>query len=580
MTETAFTSVSASSANSASTNSIIGINDVKKEKPHISLCETTSTMTNANGGWNPANTRVFDVYMNNSSSQTSQLLDIFSCEGKDSKIQEAKPKCSTSDSELFNSGIGKRPKTLTDEFFEKMKRTKIALRDESNDKPIPSLSLPIVKQEAEVSCNGVPKIHSIDINTPPTTAASSNITPLPTSKFSCDQIPFGQTDKWPSQTETAFIAALRLIIKNGTSKFKILDKNYGRNELISLFVQYHTGEVRTKKQISSHIQVWKKSIMNKLSSNFKLNALDKEMLQLIEEGAPQNNESIKLFYSWFEDIVSSLSKNEAADNRPSPIPTYSYLLTPASSATTGPQYTCHSETGLQQLESQSHSAQTLNPGTPLDYAKSIYGSLKTYKCVPVQVHEQPLLNQEVKSVPQQQVYMNASQPEYIRTNQVLQTAKDLELQQRQLIENLSHASNQVKLPPVSPDLYIRNVQQPLPQQQNTYQPSQTLASGPTSHYPIAYQQLQHNADQVPVSMVLPPHAYYQQPQVYVPVSAGPGRSNNCNVSKFHFPRLAMNEISHTGLKSSLLGPSPVPSPVPSSSSLSNQGVVYKGQDKS
>lgn len=574
MTEPAFTSVSGSGVDTAGTSSV-GITDVKKEKPNISLCPTSSTMTNTNSGWNPANTRVFDVYMDNGSSQTSQLLDIFSCEGKDGKPQEGKPKPSTTDSELFNSGIGKRPQTLTDEFFEKMKRTKIALRDNNIYKPVPPLILPIVKQEVEVSCSGEPKMPPIGINSPPTTAASSNITPAPLSKFACEQLSFGQTDKWPSQTETAFIAALRLIIKNGTSKFKILDKNYGRNELISLFVQYHTGEIRTKKQISSHIQVWKKSIMNKLSSNFKLNSLDKEMLQLIEEGAPQNNESIKLFYSWFEDIVSSLSKNEAVNNKSSPIPTYSYLLTPASSATASSQYTCHSETNLQQMENQSHSGQTLNPGTPLDYAKSIYGSLKTYKCVPVQVHEQPLLNQELKSLPQQQVYMNASQSEYTRTNPILQTAKDLELQQRQLIENLSHGSNQVKLPPVSPDLYIRNVQQQLPQQQNAYQPSQSLASGPPPHYPTAYHQLQHNADQVPVGMVLPPHAYYQQPQVYVPVSAGPGRSNSSNVSKFQFPRLSMNEIPQTRSKSSGLGPSPVPS----SSSLSNQGFIYKGQDK-
>ena len=115
-------------------------------------------------------------------------------------------------------------------------------------------------------------------------------------------------DKWPHKVEKAFTTSLRLIMKSGTSKIKVRNKNYGRNELISLYIRYETGEVRTKKQISSHIQVWKKSILNKSSSNMRLTTLDREILNLIERGAEQTEDSLKRFYSTFETIIDALSK--------------------------------------------------------------------------------------------------------------------------------------------------------------------------------------------------------------------------------------------------------------------------------
>ncbi|EDO17025.1 hypothetical protein Kpol_1065p41 [Vanderwaltozyma polyspora DSM 70294] len=115
-------------------------------------------------------------------------------------------------------------------------------------------------------------------------------------------------DKWSHEVETAFINALRLILKNGTYKIKLLDKNYGRNELISIYIQYKTGEVRTKKQISSHIQVWKKAILNKMANGVPLSELEKEVLRLIEHGVQQNEHTVKLFYSVFEGIIDPWSK--------------------------------------------------------------------------------------------------------------------------------------------------------------------------------------------------------------------------------------------------------------------------------
>ena len=117
-------------------------------------------------------------------------------------------------------------------------------------------------------------------------------------------------DKWPYKIENAFTSALRTIIKTGTSKIKIRNKNYGRNELISLYIKYETGEVRTKKQISSHIQVWKKSILNKISNHMFLTPFDTEMLNLIERGAEQNERTLSHFYALFEKIIDTLSKCE------------------------------------------------------------------------------------------------------------------------------------------------------------------------------------------------------------------------------------------------------------------------------
>lgn len=117
-------------------------------------------------------------------------------------------------------------------------------------------------------------------------------------------------DKWPANVERAFISALRLIIKSGTSKTKIRNRNYGRNELISLYIRFHTGEIRTKKQISSHIQVWKKSILSKLSSNITLTPLDSEVLNLIENGAEQNERSLSLFFTVFNEIIDAMHNDK------------------------------------------------------------------------------------------------------------------------------------------------------------------------------------------------------------------------------------------------------------------------------
>lgn len=86
-------------------------------------------------------------------------------------------------------------------------------------------------------------------------------------------------DVWPEDVEVAFfecksfptasfagtdrssiyhiLAAIRLVPKLGRKKIVVNSKPCGRNELISDYIRRKTGKIRSRKQVSSHIQVLK-----------------------------------------------------------------------------------------------------------------------------------------------------------------------------------------------------------------------------------------------------------------------------------------------------------------------------------
>ncbi|KAK9456628.1 TEA/ATTS domain family-domain-containing protein [Dipodascopsis uninucleata] len=62
---------------------------------------------------------------------------------------------------------------------------------------------------------------------------------------------------WSADVEEAFMEAIHKIPKVGRRKITVNNRPCGRNELISDFIYRKTGKLRTRKQVSSHIQVLK-----------------------------------------------------------------------------------------------------------------------------------------------------------------------------------------------------------------------------------------------------------------------------------------------------------------------------------
>lgn len=63
--------------------------------------------------------------------------------------------------------------------------------------------------------------------------------------------------KWPDRVEEAFQMAIRFFQRRGRKKYELRGKQCGGNEFISYFIERTTGAIRTRKQVSSHLQVLK-----------------------------------------------------------------------------------------------------------------------------------------------------------------------------------------------------------------------------------------------------------------------------------------------------------------------------------
>lgn len=105
---------------------------------------------------------------------------------------------------------------------------------------------------------------------------------------------------WSKDVQNAFEEALAIVPKNGLNKIKLGGKARGRNELISDFIFAKTGKLRSRKQVSSHIQVIKNTTKNR-----RLIALISDGPQFdLEEDAEESNKH-------FEEIFSKINLNKS-----------------------------------------------------------------------------------------------------------------------------------------------------------------------------------------------------------------------------------------------------------------------------
>ncbi|KAM9911436.1 hypothetical protein OXX59_007763 [Metschnikowia pulcherrima] len=107
-------------------------------------------------------------------------------------------------------------------------------------------------------------------------------------------------DIWSSDVEAAFEEALAIVPKCGLTKIKIAGKCCGRNELIADFILAKTGKFRSRKQVSSHIQVVK-------------NMKSKEnLINLINDGPDYSSpEEAEENMKRFEEVFSKININKS-----------------------------------------------------------------------------------------------------------------------------------------------------------------------------------------------------------------------------------------------------------------------------
>lgn len=380
------------------------------------------TSSSRSSSLNPSQARVFDVYStSNDSPQNIQLLDIFSDElktkplnnvslndGTETELKNDNGLHEIEEMDLLNEEKGVKPGELQTNVFNDPKKRKVN-DDLDPDAAVASMSNLSAGETVPVTNNALLKSPRNKVTSSLTGTQINNSPQVPASGHPNSLCMKDGYDKWPNNVEDAFIRGLRLVMKNGTSKIKLREKNYGRNELISLYIQYFTGEFRTKKQISSHIQVWKKAILNKVTNNIPLTQMDQELLTLIEEGAPQTEESTRVFYETFDVIMNHPNSDKVGGNPGSNSNMNMHGSLPMKSSHSGPTYpgyvggnpamgnypiltpksrhTANNISNYAPLDGQTFSNMNSYPITPLDYAKSIYENMKSYKCVPAKLED-------------------------------------------------------------------------------------------------------------------------------------------------------------------------------------------------
>ncbi|KAK0537318.1 hypothetical protein OC834_000361 [Tilletia horrida] len=186
-------------------------------------------------------------------------------------------------SDLSGSAFSSQPSSVASSYASKTRRLSLAA-DGSSDIASLTLGLTLPSVQDDGPKSAPPTAHAYAMQEAAEDAFgaikdSNSVCGSPSKSGTTDQAPDSPDlsknkagNVWPDNVEVAFWEALRLIPKLGRRKVLVGGKACGRNELIADYIHRKTGVKRSRKQVSSHIQVLK---------NIKKN--DVEFQQLISE---------------------------------------------------------------------------------------------------------------------------------------------------------------------------------------------------------------------------------------------------------------------------------------------------------